>query len=159
MKILLKSTTCGFLACSVLFGISQNKAIAQGSTKLPPVATYQAILDANKKTGWVSFRNFNGKQLLYFSALQTLHCRLREIRYSINSDDLDKRFELVLCNPYTPFSLPSDVTNKNLLLEFPLGSVKYVAVQVLWKDGRESETVAYTPCPGVGETNCSAIVE
>ena len=66
---------------------------------LPDVAIYKAMLDANKTTGWIQFRNYDDKQLIYFTALQTMHCRLSEIRYSINSDELDQRFPLGECNP------------------------------------------------------------
>ncbi|HFC04597.1 MAG TPA: hypothetical protein ENJ55_02730 [Rhizobiales bacterium] len=128
-------------------------------SRLPPRTIYQSMLDANKKTGWVAFRNFNGKQLVYFTTLQTLHCRLKEIRYSINNSNLDQRFELVKCNPYLPFSLPSDVKPKDLYLVRPLGSVQSVSVQVVWEDDGESENVTYTPCPNVGDASCAVLVE
>ncbi len=128
-------------------------------SRLPPRSTYQAMLDANKKTGWVAFRNYNGKQLLYFSALQTLHCRLKEVRYSINSDDLDQRYRLGTCNPFLPFSQPSDIKPKDYYLSFPAGTVEYVAVQVVWEDDSESETVGYSPCPNVGEATCAVLAE
>ncbi len=128
-------------------------------SRLPPVSTYQAMLNANKKSGWVSFRNFNGKQLIYFTALQTMHCRLKEIRYSINSKDLDQRFDLVKCNPYLPFSLPSNSGLKDVLISLPPGDAETVAVQVVWEDDRESEVMVYMPCPGVGEATCATTAE
>ena len=128
-------------------------------SRLPPLATYQAMLDVNKKTGWVSFRNYNGNQLIYFTALQTMHCRLKEIRYSINSTDLDQRFDLVKCNPYLPFSLPSNAAPKDILINLPLGEAETIAVQVVWEDDRESEVVVFGPCPDVGEATCATVVE
>ena len=38
--------------------------------QIPDVAIYKAMLDANKQTGWVQFREFSGQQLIYFTALQ-----------------------------------------------------------------------------------------
>jgi len=126
---------------------------------LPSMSIYQAMLDANKKTGWIAFRNYNGKQWVYFTILQSMHCRLKEIRYSINSTDLDQRFNLVKCNPYTPFALPNNVGPKDTLIKLPLGEAQTVAVQVVWEDDRESEIVVYRPCPDVGENTCATVVE
>jgi len=124
-------------------------------SRIPPVETYQAMLDANKQTGWVQFRNYDGRQLIYFSALQVLHCRVKEIRYSINSEDLNERFELVKCNPQTPFSMPDDVKLDNIAISLPLKTAKTIAVQVVWEDGRVSETAIYEPCKDVGEQTCA----
>ncbi len=113
--------------------------------QLPDVSIYKAMLDANKTTGWVQFRNFSGKQLVYFTPLQTMHCRLSEIRYSINSDALDKRFPLGKCNPHIPFSIPETDTVDYVYTSFPAGSVKTIAVQAVWDDGAGSEIVIYKP--------------
>ena len=40
-------------------------------SRIPPAAVYQSMLDANKSTGWVQFRNFNGQQLIYYTSLPT----------------------------------------------------------------------------------------
>ena len=52
-----------------ILGASYVTASAQ---TLPPMSLYQAMLNGNKASGWVAFRNFNGQQLLYFTTLQTL---------------------------------------------------------------------------------------
>lgn len=124
---------------------------------LPDVAIYKAMLDANKTTGWVQFRNFSGKQLIYFTALQTMHCRLSEIRYSINSDVLDKRFPLGECNPHIPFNLPADDTGKYVYISLPANEAKTLTIQAVWDDGAGSEIVVYKPCDGVGDATCAAI--
>ena len=128
-------------------------------SKLPPRATYQAMLDYGKKSGWVAFRNYGGKQLVYFTHLQTMHCRLQEIRYSINSSDLDQRFPLVACNVHQPFSLPGDSKLGDIALRLAPGTAAYVAVQVVWEDGGESEVAVYEPCKNVGDSSCAALVE
>ena len=76
---------------------------AQDKSRIPPQSLYQTMLDANRQTGWIQFRNFDSSQWIYFTALQTLHCRLAEIRYSINSKQLDETFDLVECNPQNPW--------------------------------------------------------
>lgn len=124
---------------------------------LPDVTIYKAMLDANKTTGWVQFRNFSGKQLIYFTALQTMHCRLSEIRYSVNSEMLDKRFPLGKCNPQIPFNLPAEDGTDYILITMPADSVETIAIQAVWDDGAGSEIVVYKPCEGVGDATCAAI--
>lgn len=124
---------------------------------LPDVAIYKAMLDANKTTGWIQFRNYDDKQLIYFTALQTMHCRLSEIRYSVNSDALDKRFPLGKCNPQIPFNLPDSDTNEYIYISLPAGEAKTLAIQAVWDDGAGSEIVVYKPCEGVGDATCAAI--
>ena len=124
---------------------------------LPDVAIYKAMLDANKTTGWIQFRNYDDKQLIYFTALQTMHCRLSEIRYSVNSDALDKRFPLGKCNPQIPFNLPDSSTNEYIYISLPAGEAKTLAIQAVWDDGAGSEIVVYKPCEGVGDATCAAI--
>lgn len=124
-------------------------------SRVPSIELYQAMFDANVEPGLVQFRDFNGKQYLYFSALQTLHCRLKEIRYSINSDALDQRFDLVKCNPQTPFNMPPDFELSDIALTLKLGTADNVSVQVVWEDDRESEVSVYEPCKDVGDQTCA----
>lgn len=151
-KILLAIMTC-------VLGVIPALASDIDKSKLPDEAIYKAMLEANKSSGWVGFRNFNGKQLVYFSPLQTMHCRLEEIRYSINSQALDKRFDLVKCNPQLPFSLPDGAGLEAIAVSFPLNTAKSVAVQVIWDDGKESEILNYEPCKDVGEQTCAQLIE
>lgn len=137
-----------------IFGQGQT-AVAQDKSRIPPIETYKAMLAANKNTGWVQFRNFGGKQLVYFSALQTMHCRLKEIRYSINSQALDKQFPLVACNPQLPFSLPPNSGVEDIALTLPKGTAKIVVVQIVWDDETKSDVVVYEPCKDVGEQTCA----
>jgi hypothetical protein len=126
--------------------------------ELPDMAMYRAMLDANRQPGWVQFRNFADKQLIYFTALQTMRCRLKEIRYSINSTALDRRFPLGECDPQQPFNIPADdPTNRYIYLAFAPGEVGTLTIQVVWEDGAGSEIVTYKPCDNVGESTCARI--
>ncbi|MDO9416857.1 hypothetical protein [Pararhizobium sp.] len=124
---------------------------------LPDVAIYKAMLDANKTTGWIQFRNYDDRQLIYFTALQTMHCRLSEIRYSINSDALDKRWPLAACNERLPFNLPDDPKNEYVYLSLGKDEAKTITIQVAWDDGAGSEIIVYKPCEDVGDATCAAI--
>ena len=138
-----------------LFVLSAQTAWGQA---LPPRSLYQAMLDGNKASGWIAFRNFNGRQLLYFTTLQTLHCRLKEIRYSINNEDLDQRVELVKCNPAIPFSVgEGDVMEGRIYKSMPLGTAFWAAVQVVWDDDTVSEIHRVKVCENVGEATCGIV--
>lgn len=145
----------GLSIFAVTTAVLASTSFAQDKSRVPPLATYQAMLEGNKQSGWVSFRNYGNDQWVYFSALQTLHCRLKEIRYSINSEDLDKTFDLVDCNPQNPFALPPDSGPDDIALQLPAGTAKTVAVQVVWEDDSASAIAVYEPCENVGDQTCS----
>lgn len=148
-------TAASMVTGLAILGASYVTASAQ---TLPPMSLYQAMLDGNKASGWVAFRNFNGQQLLYFTTLQTLHCRLKEIRYSINSDALDQRVEVAKCNKALPFSVnDDDITGGRIYKSMPLGTAQWVAVQVVWEDDSESEVQKVKVCEDVGEATCGIV--
>jgi len=57
---------------------------------------------------WIAFRNYDGRQLVYFTHLVVYRCGLSEIRYSIDSDALDQRFSTPPCDPQRPNEIPAD---------------------------------------------------
>lgn len=138
--------------------LAQESEEDEYQPQLPDMQIYKAMLDANKQPGWVQFRDFAGKQIIYFTALQTMHCQLSEIRYSINSDALDQRFPLGECDVQQPFNMPADDPDgKYMYRDFAPGEVKTIAVQVVWADGSGSEIVTYRPCDNIGESTCARI--
>lgn len=156
----LNSLLSVLIGTSLLFGAAGHgfaqDAEEEYKSEIPDASIYKAMLDANKKTGWVAFRQFMDQQLIYFTTLQTMHCRLSEIRYSINSELLDKRFPLGKCDAELPFNLPDDPTNEYLYLKFKPNEVETIAVQVVWDDGSGSEIVVYKPCDNA-EATCARI--
>lgn len=124
-------------------------------SRVPPIETYKLMLDGNRQNGWVQFRNYDGRQWIYFTAMQTLHCRLKEIRYSVNSKDLDKTFDLVKCNPQTPFSMPEGFGTDDVAIVLDLNAAQTIAVQVVWEDDSVSDVAVYEPCKDVGERSCA----
>lgn len=149
-----KWAVCLILA-TMMSGAVLVPAAAQDKSRIPAIAIYQAMLQGNKEPGWIQFRNYGGAQWIYFSALQALHCRLKEIRYSINSKALDERFKLVKCNPQNPFALPSDSGIEDIAIRLPKGTAATIAVQVVWEDDSESVVAVYEPCEDVGEQSCA----
>ena len=92
--------------------------------------TYVAALgsakyELNHLVPWVSFRDYDGKTLLYFVSLLTRRGSLKSIRYSLDSDQLDQSFPLDA--PYTSWQI-----------EVP-GATKFACVLVEFADGTLSE--------------------
>jgi len=109
------------------------------ASAMPPKQMKQ-ILNMTQNN-WVSFRDFNGKQLIYFTHLESYSCGIKEVRYSINSDDLDKIWELPPCDSKNPMAITKDI----IYLTMPLGTAKSIAVQVTFTDGMKSAIVRKKP--------------
>jgi hypothetical protein len=79
---------------------------------------------------WLSFRDYNGKVLLYFTHLMSYRPVIKEIRYSLNSDKLDQTFK------FKP-SETSEIGDEPPYLTVP-GDSQFATVQVTFKDGTTS---------------------
>lgn len=93
------------------------------------------------QNNWVSFRDFNGKQLIYFTHLESYTCGIKEVRYSINSNELDKVWELQPCDTKNPMAVTKDI----IYLTMPLDTAKSIAIQVTFADGTKSDIVHKNP--------------
>jgi len=109
------------------------------ASAMPPKQMKQ-ILNMTQNN-WVSFRDFNGKQLIYFTHLESYTCGIKEVRYSINTDELDKVWELQPCDSKNPMAVTKDI----IYLTMPLDTAKSIAVQVTFIDGTKSEIVRKNP--------------
>ncbi len=79
---------------------------------------------------WLAFRDYDGRVLLYFSGLMSYRPLLKEVRYSINSEALDKTFK------FKPSDKMFEVGDE-VYLTVPRDST-YAVVQVTFKDGTKS---------------------
>lgn len=98
---------------------------------------YQKKILGLTKNGWVSFRDFDGKLLVYFTQVLSSRCALKEIAYGVNSTSTPSLFEVPECNAKDPFSVPSKI-----FVEVPSDS-KYLTVQLTYKDGAKSEAIRF----------------
>ncbi len=115
-------------------------AVFSLSVSAMPPKQMKQILNMTQNN-WVSFRDFNGKQLIYFTHLESYTCGIKEVRYSINSDDLNKVWELQPCDIKNPMAVTKDI----IYLTMPLGTAKSITVQVIFTDGTKSEIVRQHP--------------
>ena len=127
---------------------------AQAQQAMPPEQMKQVI--GMTRASWVALRDWNGRQLVYFTHLISYRCGLREVRYSINAGLPDKTFPLPECNPDMPFSVPKKA---KIWISLPPETVKSIAVQVTFKDGSQSDINVYTPCANAGENACVKLVK
>ncbi len=113
--------------------------ISLAAYAMPPEQIKQ-VLNLTKGN-WVAFRDFNGKQLIYFTHLESYTCGIKQVQYSLNSDALDKSWELQPCKQNSPSPITKDI----VYLTLPLGTAKSIAVKITFADGSDSEIVHKTP--------------
>jgi hypothetical protein len=80
---------------------------------------------------WLSFRDYNGKVLLYFTHLMSHRPVIKEIRYSLNSEALDQTFK------FKP-SDKSEIDASDLVYITVPADSQFANVQVTYKDGAVS---------------------
>lgn len=95
------------------------------------------------KTGWLSFRDYNGKFLLYTSHLQSYACGIREGYYGLDTDTPDRKLTIQACNPKNPHAVSP---NTKIYFTIPKGTKK-VAVKLTYFDGSQSEVVYFNTRP------------
>ena len=106
---------------------------------------------------WIAFRNYDGRQWIYFTHLVVYRCGLSEIRYSIGSDDLDQTFPLPPCDEQRPNAI--DPVAYPPYLTMPIDTATSIAVRVVYADGEESQTVRLAPCNAPGDSACAVLLE
>lgn len=90
---------------------------------------------------WVSLREYDGKLLCYFTTLLSYRSSLKSIRYSIDSEALDKTFPF---SPPKPGQSPYEInTEDTIYLTLPK-TTQSVSVQLEYADGTMSEMKTFT---------------
>ena len=110
-------------------GRTQGPYTLNLSTMGERLAQTKMILNSLSNS-WVEFREFNGKLLLYFSTLMSYRPVIKEVRYSLDSEALDKTFRFK----------PSDKmfeSGDDVLITVP-GNTQFVTAQVIYLDGTSS---------------------
>lgn len=88
---------------------------------------------------WIALRDYDGKDLLYFTQLLSWRCGLWEIRYGINGAPASEVLPLEPCHDGT--ASPNALTSVDypIYLEFPAGSIASVTVAITYDDGTTAE--------------------
>jgi hypothetical protein len=116
---------------AALYGLASGPASTQGLMGQEP-----KILDMTRGS-WAYFRDYNGRQLVYFTHLEAYRCGIAAVRYSINTDALDRDWMLQPCDRKKPHHITTDKP----YIALPLGAAKSITVQLTFKDGGKSQIV------------------
>ena len=141
------------LAMPLLLSVS---AEAAQKSRVMPLEQVKSILEATKDN-WVVYRIYEGRQYYYVTHLLSWRCGIKQVRYSENSDALDKTWPLPECNKLIPNNIPDDAKIHSERLK--TGSIKTLAIQLEFDDGTTSPMRIYEPCEGVGESTCGYLKE
>ena len=99
------------------------------STASEQLAQAKMALNAISNS-WLHFRDYDGKVLLYFSALMAYRPVLKEVRYSVNSDALDHTFNFKPTDKMLEVGDDIDITVPK--------NTEFATAQVTYKDGTTS---------------------
>ncbi len=117
------------LAVATLF------ALPLQAQQFTTAAEVKPILQATT-ANWVAVREFDGKDLLYFTHLLAWRCGLEGIYYSVNSGD-ETQWDAEPC--YEGEAQPNAIKSDTNLpfISFALQSVENVDVRLVYDDGSE----------------------
>ncbi len=86
------------------------------------------------KSSWSHFRDFEGRQLIYFTHPEVYRCGIEAVRHGLNCDALDRVRELRPCDRGKPNGIATDRPYVSL----PLGSPRSITLQFTFAGGTRS---------------------
>lgn len=119
-------------------------------------AQMRAALEATGHQ-WIAFRNWQGRQLVYFTHLVAWKCAIGEVRYVINGRGLSETFPLPACNRQNPFVV--DAEKDRIFLSFAPGEVTEIGIQLTYGDGTSSAVRRFAPCDAAGDSACAVALK
>ena len=134
MGIIMKHIMTGLITAGLLsYPFTAN-------AQMVDAAQIRPILDVTK-SNWVAVREWDGKDVVYFTHLLTWRCGLTKIEYSINSMDADQNWAFIPCDETAanPMALPDE---QKIYGNFDLKSVQSITVKITYDDGGE-DTVTF----------------
>lgn len=117
-------------------GAAVGGAAPAWAQQFTTAAEVRPILEATKSS-WVSLREYDGADLLYFTHLIAWRCGLSSISYSINGGP-EQPLKTEPC--YEGEAQPNAIKGQGIMpfVRLPLGSVKEVDVRIVYDDGGKS---------------------
>ncbi len=118
-------------AVAIGLTVVAGAAAAQGFTT---AAEVKPILEMTRDS-WVAVREFDGRDLVYFTHLIAWRCGLEEVKFSVNSTKSDHVWPMEPC--YEGTASPNAMKDEAFLpyVALPLGSVDRIAVVLKLDDG------------------------
>lgn len=88
------------------------------------------------KSNWIGVRDYEGRDLIYFTHLLSWRCGLWDIRYGINGAAADTVVAMEPCNEdLAQPNMMVDVENFLPYVAYPSGTVQSVYVEIVFDDG------------------------
>jgi hypothetical protein len=98
-------------------------------------AEVRPILDATRAS-WIAVREYDGRDLIYFTHLFAWRCGLSAVHYGLNGAEPETAVELEACHEDS--ATPGEIRQPELIdISAALGSVKTVTVKITYDDGGE----------------------
>lgn len=91
------------------------------------------------KDNWIAYRDFNGKQLIYFTHLEAWKCGIEQVKYGLNENSLNQEWTLEACDEENQLIVTKDTP----YLTFDLNSINVIKVEITFKDGTKSDIVEF----------------
>lgn len=101
------------------------------------VASQKSILE-RLPTGWLSFRDWDGNLLVYFSHLVSYRCAISRVEFGVDADTPDNQFHLQPCDPNNPHSVNYKGKPSMIHLQIPK-QTRYMTVKLTYADGTQSK--------------------
>lgn len=111
---------------------------ASAQAQFMTAAEVKNILDMTQ-ANWVAVRVFDGRDLLYFTHIETFRCGLAGVRYGINGEAPNTPYGLEACYVGTAAPNAMDPVGHPPYVAFPVGSVHSVTIQLKYDDGSITE--------------------
>ena len=98
-------------------------------------AEIRPILEATR-SAWVALRRWDGKELLYFTHLESWRCGMTQVRFSVNAATADRVWTMPPCLTGTPSpnAIPAD---RLPFTDLPAEALQSLTVVVILSDGTE----------------------
>jgi hypothetical protein len=111
--------------------------LAAGSTEAQSLPGQEPKILALTKGSWAYFRDYNGRQLIYFTHLEAYRCGISKVRYSLDSPALDREWKLQPCDRKEP----TNITTDKPYISLAPGTANSIFVQLTFNDGSKSQLV------------------
>ena len=105
------------------------------STEQQQMAQSKMVLNMTSGS-WLAFRDYQGRVLLYFTHLMTHRAVIKEIRYSLNNENLDQVYK------------PMFIGAQELPYLYVPKETQFACVQITFTDGTKSKVEKVIRKPG-----------
>lgn len=128
---------------SMLSGLTLALALSApaAAQQFTTAAEVRPMLDATRAR-WIAVREYEGKDLLYFTNLLAWRCGLDAIFYSVNGSG-ETRWNGEPCYDGEAVPNAQKAADKLPYVSFPLGSVESVTVRLQYDDG-SADSASYS---------------